>query len=226
MMEEQGALRAPVFCTTSTAHAATRKVSFCRRGICARCALRDDLTALLLTNPADPTTATRRIDVLCQADRPESIITWKRSAKIQALLTSSGQTPLSQDGLDGSSDTAGRAADHLRALLTHHGLLPHQDPYLNRFETWIASNACSTAFRGTPQPSISGASEQAQVPKARGSSPESGQAGTSTRTRSCFGFAASACAAHGTQPWTSASPSHRHQWSPTRSATGTRSPSS
>lgn len=112
---------------------------FYRRGICARCALRDDLTALLLTNQADPTTANRLIDVLCQADRPESIITWKRSAKVQALLTSvsSGRTPLSHEGLDSHRETAGLPADHLRALLVHHGLLPYQDPYLTRFEAWI-----------------------------------------------------------------------------------------
>ncbi|WP_404496707.1 recombinase XerD [Arthrobacter sp. GAS37] len=104
-----------------------------------RCALRDDLTALQLTNAADRITANRLVDVLYQADRPESIITWKRSAKVQTLLTSisSGQTPLTHDGLDGHRETAGRAADHLRALLVHHGLLPHQDPYLNRFEAWI-----------------------------------------------------------------------------------------
>jgi len=112
---------------------------FYRRGICARCALRDDLTALLLTNPANPATANRLIDVLCQADRPESIITWKRSAKVQSLLTSisSGQTPLTHAGIDSHRETVGRAADHLRALLVHHGLLPYQDPYLTRFEAWI-----------------------------------------------------------------------------------------
>lgn len=112
---------------------------FYRRGICARCALRDDITALLLTNPADSTTANRLVDVLCQADRPESIITWKRSAKVQALLTAvaSGQTPLTHDGLNTHRETAGRAADHLRAILVHHGLLPYQDPYLTPFETWI-----------------------------------------------------------------------------------------
>jgi hypothetical protein len=106
---------------------------------CARCALRDDLTALLLTNPADQTTANRLVDVLCQADRPESIITWKGSAKVQVLLTavSSGQTPLTHDILDSHRDKAWRAVDHLRALLVHHGLLPHQDPYLSRFEAWI-----------------------------------------------------------------------------------------
>lgn len=112
---------------------------FYRRGICARCALRDDLGELLLTRAADPATANRLVDVLCAADRPESIITWKRSRKVQELLTSlsSGQTPLTHEGLDEHREAAGRAADHLRALLVHHGLLPYQDPYLARFESWI-----------------------------------------------------------------------------------------
>jgi hypothetical protein len=112
---------------------------FYRRGICARCALRDDLNELLLSHPADPETAGKIVDVLCKVDRPESIITWKRSPKVQTLLASisSGQTPLTHEGLDEHRETAGRAADHLRALLVHHGLLPYQDPYLARFESWI-----------------------------------------------------------------------------------------
>jgi hypothetical protein len=112
---------------------------FYRRGICARCALRDDLTALLLTDPTDPAVANRLIDILCKADRPESIITWKRSLTVQTLLTAiaSGKTLLTHEGLDSHRDSAGRAVEHLRAVLVHHGLLPYQDPYLNRFETWI-----------------------------------------------------------------------------------------
>jgi hypothetical protein len=112
---------------------------FYRRGICARCALRDDLNGLLLKDAADAVTAGKIIEVLCKADRPESIITWKRSSKVQALLSSlsSGQTPLTHEGLEEHRETAGRAADHLRALLVHHGLLPYQDPYLARFESWI-----------------------------------------------------------------------------------------
>ena len=112
---------------------------FYRRGLCARCALRDDLTELLLTEPADPSTAGRIVDVLCKAERPESIITWKRSPKVQALLTalSSGKTPLTHEGLDARATTAEREANHLRALFVHHGLLPYQDPHLARFEAWI-----------------------------------------------------------------------------------------
>jgi site-specific recombinase XerD len=112
---------------------------FYRRGICARCALRDDLTELLLTDPANPETANKIMDVLCKADRPESIITWKRSPKVQALLASlsRGEAPLTHEGLDSAAKTAKREANHLRALFIHHGLLPYQDPYLARFETWI-----------------------------------------------------------------------------------------
>lgn len=110
-----------------------------RRQICARCALKDDLTQLLSTNTADPTTADRLVNALCQADRPESIIAWKRSSKVQQLLTAiaTGRTPLTHEGLDSHHQMAGRAADHLRALLVHHGLLPYQDVYLSRFESWI-----------------------------------------------------------------------------------------
>jgi hypothetical protein len=113
---------------------------FYRRGICARCALREDLTDLLLTDPADPATAGRIVDVLCKADRPESIITWKRSPQVKTLLASlsCGETPLTHEGLDTAAESAERVTNHLRALFVHHGLLPYQDPYLARFETWIA----------------------------------------------------------------------------------------
>ena len=112
---------------------------FYRRGICAGCALRDDHNELLLTHPADPETAGKIVDVLCKADRPESIITWKRSLKVQALLTSlsCGETPLTHEGLAAAAESANREANHLRALFIHHGLLPYQDPYLARFETWV-----------------------------------------------------------------------------------------
>ncbi|WP_405476567.1 hypothetical protein [Paenarthrobacter ilicis] len=86
---------------------------FYRKGICARCALRDDLTQLLPTNPAEPATGARLIDILCQAERPESIITWKRSATVQALLRSltNGTTRLTHEGLDTYAETAERATN-------------------------------------------------------------------------------------------------------------------
>ncbi|MPV88377.1 recombinase XerD [Georgenia ruanii] len=108
-----------------------------RGGLCARCALREDLTAELVTPAAEPDLMRRLVDALCASERPESIFTWKRSTKVHALLRSlaTGQTPMTHEGLD--TQGHGHHVEHLRALLVHHRLLPHRDPYLARFETWI-----------------------------------------------------------------------------------------
>ena len=109
-------------------------------GQCARCALRDDLTALMLNDAADPFGhGTPSLMSFAAVDRPESILTWKRSAKVQALLTglASGEIPLTHDGLDALG--RGRHITHLRSLLEHNGLLPHRDEHLARFEAWLAA---------------------------------------------------------------------------------------
>ena len=102
-----------------------------------RCSLRADLTPLLITPTGDVTAMQTLIDVLCAVDRPESIIVWKRSPKVQSLLTGlgDGTIALTHEGLDACGD--GGTVSHLRALLQHHGLLPHRDPHLARFEAWI-----------------------------------------------------------------------------------------
>ena len=41
-----------------------------RRGICARCALREDLTTLLIDNAADSSTMNRLVDAFCGVDAP------------------------------------------------------------------------------------------------------------------------------------------------------------
>ena len=106
-----------------------------RGRLCARCALRDDLHGLLGGSPTTPALI-GLVDALCAADRPESIIVWKRSAKVQKLLRGLGYgtIPISHEGLDYAP---GRHSEHLRALLEHHGLLPQRDPCLPRFEQWI-----------------------------------------------------------------------------------------
>lgn len=56
-----------------------------RRGLCARCALRHDLQ--YLAGPrAGATECASLIGALCAVDRPESILTWKRSPAVHALL--------------------------------------------------------------------------------------------------------------------------------------------
>ncbi|MFB9732648.1 recombinase XerD [Ornithinimicrobium kibberense] len=106
-----------------------------RGHLCARCALRDDLHALLGREPADLALA-GLIDALCASERPESILVWKRSPKVQALLRNlgDGTIPVTHEGLD---TVPGKPTEHLRAMLQHHGLLPQRDPYLPRFEQWI-----------------------------------------------------------------------------------------
>lgn len=106
-----------------------------RAKLCVRCALRDDLNVLVGGVPAEPALL-GLIDVLCASDRPESIMTWKRTPKVQTLLRGLGNAtiPLTHKGLD---DHPGKPTEHLRALLQHHGYLPPHDPYLARFESWI-----------------------------------------------------------------------------------------
>lgn len=106
-----------------------------RGRLCARCALRDDLHVLLGGVPTGAGLLAF-VDALCASDRPESIIVWKRSSKVQDLLRGlgDGSIPVSHEGLDAVSS---KQAEHLRALLQHHGLLPQRDPYLPRFEQWI-----------------------------------------------------------------------------------------
>lgn len=109
-----------------------------RGGLCARCALRDDLTADLAPRlPEVLPAAAALIDVLCAAERPESIHTWKRRPQVQKLLTGigDGSLPITHTALD----DAGRSKDidHLRALLIHHELLAPRDHDLAFFERWL-----------------------------------------------------------------------------------------
>jgi hypothetical protein len=106
-----------------------------RGKLCARCALRDDLTGLL-GGRADPALV-GLVDALCASDRPESIIVWKRSPKVQSLLRGlgDGSIPVTHEGFDG---VWSRQANHLRSLLEHHGHLPPRDDHLHRFEHWIS----------------------------------------------------------------------------------------
>ena len=106
---------------------------------CARCALREDLSSLIVDGAADPAAMGTIVDILCGVDRPESILTWKLSPTVQALLTglSCGDIPLSHDGLDAAGRS--RQVSHLRSLLEHNGLLPPRDEHLARFESWLAS---------------------------------------------------------------------------------------
>lgn len=109
-----------------------------RHGICARCALRDDLTKMLIPkgNQAVPGLHAL-IDALCVVDRPESIITWKRHPDVIGLLTDigTGTITLNHAGIDAAPP--GRTREHLRQILIHTGLLPARNVDLGYFEAWL-----------------------------------------------------------------------------------------
>jgi hypothetical protein len=123
-----------------------REGEFHRRGICARCVLRQDLTDLLLTGASGTASAEplmKLLETLCDSDRPESILSWKRSPRVHKLLKAlgSGSIPLTHSGLD--EHEPNRAVEHLRALLVHSGALPPREPYLAGFETWLRAKLAS-----------------------------------------------------------------------------------
>ncbi len=126
-----------------------------RKGQCARCVVRDDLSVLMVRDAVDPVVMSTIVTILCDVDRPESIYTWKRSPKVQDLLTglASGRIPLTHEGLDELG--GGRLVGHLRSVLEHHGLLPIRDEHLARFESWLA-----TKLDAIPQRSVRGPVEQ------------------------------------------------------------------
>ncbi|WP_311278419.1 recombinase XerD [Gordonia sp. AC31] len=93
------------------------------------------------------------IDALCAADRPESILTWKRSDKVQELLSAiaSGATPLSHDGLD-QYVPRGKHVEHLRSVLLHHQALPARDKYIALFERWLEEKLANIANADIERP--------------------------------------------------------------------------
>jgi hypothetical protein len=115
-----------------------------RDGQCARCALRNDITALMVDGAADPVTMGTIVTILCEVDRPESILSWKRSPAVRALLAglAGGHIPLTHDGLDAAGQS--RQVSHLRSLLEHNGVLPPRDEPLARFQTWLAGKLDAT----------------------------------------------------------------------------------
>ncbi|WP_235211086.1 recombinase XerD [Nocardia brasiliensis] len=128
------------------------EAEFYRHGICARCALREDLTLLLLHCPADPQAMKTLVDAFCNVDRPESILTWKRPEQVRDLLRrlASGEIPLTHEGLD--AEGAGKRVNHLRSVLEHHGLLPPRDGRLAHFESWISAKLDTIPEKSVRQP--------------------------------------------------------------------------
>jgi hypothetical protein len=109
-----------------------------RSGLCARCALRDDLSELLTSvdGPSFPV-ADRLVEALCSTGRPESIHTWKRNPTVRRALVDIGNGTITLDHDSFDAAQLGRAGGHLRELLIQQGMLPPRDPDLALFEAWL-----------------------------------------------------------------------------------------
>ena len=121
-----------------------------RTGLCIRCSLHDDLKEVL--KPGDDLRLHRLIGLLTSSERPESIYTYMRGTKARALLEAIGERelPLTHDAFDQLPDS--RAVDHLRALLTHHRMMPARgNETLVRFEQWLATRIADLPDDGTSQ---------------------------------------------------------------------------
>jgi len=108
-----------------------------RRGLCARCCLRDDLSNIL----EDPNGDVRPelvplFDALCSQQRPRAALLWSRKPEVQRLLRgfADGSLPIRHETLNNSERP--RIAEHMRELLAHHGVLPEQNKVIHQFQTW------------------------------------------------------------------------------------------
>lgn len=125
----------------SCSHCGTETEHY-RQETCARCSLREDLTRLLKVAPRTQdakTPAGKLLTALCEADRPESILSWLRNPGVRDLLErlATGSVPLSHEALDREPNSL--RVEHIRSLLTHHKLLSDRDHYLALFQRWLTS---------------------------------------------------------------------------------------
>ena len=128
---------------------------FYRRGTCARCALREDLTSLMVDGVQHREAVAPIVEALCRVDRPASILAWKRSPRVQELLRglANGEIPLTHKGLDEAGPD--NAVNHLRSMLEHVGVLTARDEPLARFERWL-----SVKLATVTEPTVRGPVEQ------------------------------------------------------------------
>ena len=125
-----------------------REAERIRSGLCARCVLNDELEHLL--QPGDDRPLQRLIAALVDAERPESLITYTRGARARDLLTRIGSRDLALTHEAFDALPRSTAAEHLRALLAHHGVLADRgsDP-VARFKTWLAGRLGTLPDDGT-----------------------------------------------------------------------------
>lgn len=109
-----------------------------RKDTCWRCALADDVTALLANADGVITHSLRPVaKALSEMPRANSGITWLRNPKARSLLRSlaTGEIELSHAGLD--AQPASRTVEYVRDLLVEHGALEGRDRHIATYLRWL-----------------------------------------------------------------------------------------
>jgi integrase len=109
-----------------------------RKGLCARCCLRDDLIAMLAGPDGQiPRQVRPVIEALIGQEQPRSAMIWLRNSEVVRLLRglADGTLPLTHETFDDAPSR--RTATHLRELFVHHQVLPPRDRTLLLFEAWL-----------------------------------------------------------------------------------------
>ncbi len=110
-----------------------------RNGSCITCVLTSDLTAILKPNDPPDLRLHRLIKVLTDVDRPQSVYTWLfKGTTTKEMLRRIGERELQLTHETFDALPRSHAVEHLRAILTHHHMLPPQeDRQLAVFEQWL-----------------------------------------------------------------------------------------
>lgn len=119
-----------------------------RYGLCARCCLTDDLTALFTAPGADDITPELQplLEVLTSQENPRSAIIWLRNPDVLELLTgiAAHRYPIAHATF--TDHASPRTARHLRDLFVGCGVLPDYDRNLDRFTCWLDATLATTAI--------------------------------------------------------------------------------
>ena len=113
--------------TLLVCHRCGSEVERFRKGVCARCVVREDLESLLKPNSPADFRLKRLVTILADSARPESVYTWMNLKAPKQLLELIGRRELNltHQGFDAYSPSPA-AASHLREILVHHGMLPNR----------------------------------------------------------------------------------------------------
>jgi len=109
-----------------------------RKGLCARCCLREDLSVLLDDGTGRVHAQLAPLfEALCTQERPRSAMIWLRNPDVAGILTAfaNGSAPLTHEAIDAMGSR--RSATHLGELLVKHGVFGQRNRVVVGFQGWL-----------------------------------------------------------------------------------------